>query len=172
MDPIFIHAMWRTGSTYVWKKFRDQPQYRAYYEPLHESLGTARPVGRLLPAALAATRTRGRNRGLRHPDLDRPYLDEYPLRWWAGGVRHFKTKFAQERYWLDPDDVDADLLRYISSLVSFAARKAKRRSSSSIVRFFVRRGSRKIYRPPISCCCAGPSTFGARLPRLATAHFS
>ena len=38
LRPIFIHAMWRTGSTYVWKKFRDQQQYRAYFEPFNEYL--------------------------------------------------------------------------------------------------------------------------------------
>ncbi|MBT8352562.1 MAG: sulfotransferase, partial [Deltaproteobacteria bacterium] len=33
--PIFIHALFRTGSTYLWRKFRQVEGFYCYYEPLH-----------------------------------------------------------------------------------------------------------------------------------------
>ena len=33
--PIFIHALFRTGSTYLWRKFREVKEFYCYYEPLH-----------------------------------------------------------------------------------------------------------------------------------------
>ena len=37
-DPIFIHAWWRSGSTYIWSKLRENKSCRCYYEPLHEKI--------------------------------------------------------------------------------------------------------------------------------------
>ena len=124
MNPIFIHAMWRTGSTYVWKKFRDQPQYRAYYEPLHEGLAVAKPIGRLLPPVAAAFSIGIRNTAMRHPKLDRSYLHEYPLRW-LGGMACFEQRFAYERYCLADDASDEPLRRYVAHLLAFAAAKGQ-----------------------------------------------
>lgn len=36
--PIFIHSMFRTGSSYLWKKLDAHRKVTCYYEPLHESL--------------------------------------------------------------------------------------------------------------------------------------
>ena len=36
--PIFIHSMFRTGSTYIWDKFNKHREITCYYEPLHEML--------------------------------------------------------------------------------------------------------------------------------------
>lgn len=36
--PFFIHALFRTGSTFVWNAFRGSRYHVAYYEPLHEVL--------------------------------------------------------------------------------------------------------------------------------------
>jgi hypothetical protein len=33
---IFIHSLFRTGSTYVWNTFRKNARYCCYYEPLHQ----------------------------------------------------------------------------------------------------------------------------------------
>lgn len=35
---IFIHSLFRTGSTYVWSKFREHKRTACYYEPLNEKL--------------------------------------------------------------------------------------------------------------------------------------
>ena len=38
--PVFLHCMWRTGSTFIFGKFRENPRYRCFYEPLNEALAT------------------------------------------------------------------------------------------------------------------------------------
>jgi len=110
--PIFIHAMWRTGSTYVWKKFRDQPQYRAYYEPLNEIL--ARPS----ESFLAAASTKAAEK-LRHPALKDFYFAEFPFTP-GGGVEFFEKPLSYERYSLEPDAEDEPLYRYINNLLAHA----------------------------------------------------
>ena len=122
MKPIFIHGAARSGSTYIWKKFRDQPQYRSYFQTLHPDLAWARPVGKLLPAGIAAARVNVRTEYLHHPNLDRAYFHEYPLRWLRGGVAHFDPVLSYERYWLDEHAKDEALRTYIQSLISFAER--------------------------------------------------
>ena len=115
--PIFIQAMWRTGSTYVWKKFRDDRNYHAYLEPLHEYL--ARPREEVCaaygPAATAA---------LRHPPLDQFYFDEYPFT--PAGVEYFRKSLSYERYCLGQTEEDEDLRRYIGNLNEYAARHGQR----------------------------------------------
>ena len=36
--PIFVHALFRTGSTFLWNALRSSHQHLAFYEPLHEEL--------------------------------------------------------------------------------------------------------------------------------------
>jgi hypothetical protein len=112
-DAIFIHAMWRTGSTYVWSKFREQAGYRAYYEPLNEALLYARPGHQTL------VQDHQSQRSLRHPLLHRPYFDEYPVRA-GGGLTGFDDKLPYARYCLSADDVDEPLTRYIDGLIAHA----------------------------------------------------
>jgi hypothetical protein len=112
--PIFIQAMWRTGSTYIWKKFREQPRYRAYYEPLHECLIYPRQE-------VQAASGPSKQVVLRHPPLDDFYFAEYPFT--AGeGTQYFLKSLSYERYCLDETDDDEDLRRYISNLIDYSAR--------------------------------------------------
>ena len=116
--PIFIHAMWRTSSTYLWKKFREQPQYRAYYEPLHELL--AKPREQVLSIG-----HQQRSSELRHPPIDKSYFAEFPFP--AGsGVRFFEKPLSYERYCLDEDDKDKPLHRYVANLLAYSERKKQR----------------------------------------------
>jgi hypothetical protein len=110
--PIFIHAMWRTGSTYVWKKFRDQPRYRAYYEPLHHMLVKPREVLRTdQPKSTAA--------GLRHPAIDDYYFAEFRFTE-KGGVEFFEKPLSYERYCLADGEEDEPLRRYLGNLIAYA----------------------------------------------------
>lgn len=116
--PIFIQAMWRTGSTYFWKKFRAQPQYRAYYEPLHELL--VRPREQALSAG-----AEHRAANLRHPSIHSPYFAEFPFAG-EGGVRFFEKPLSYERYCLAESEKDAALHRYIRNLIEHARRHKQR----------------------------------------------
>ncbi len=116
--PIFIQAMWRASSTYIWKKFRDQPRYRAYCEPLHEVLTHPREEVR-------------QNNGpdiwqnLRHPVNDEFYFAEFPFSP-AGGVEYFEKSFSFERYCLDETEPDEPLRRYIANLIDYAESHGQR----------------------------------------------
>lgn len=116
--PIFIHGMWRTSSTYVWRKFREQAGYRAYYEPLHERLVTSREE------ILSVDDVR-RAFQLRHPPLGQPYFAEFPLSR-KGGVEFFDKRLSYERYCLDEGDRDQALHRYIRNLIAYASQNRQR----------------------------------------------
>ena len=110
--PIFIHAIWRTGSTYIWKKFREQSRYRAYFEPLHEVLlRSQEEIDSLQPTSVTAR--------YRHPHIDRCYFAEFPFKR-RGGVEFFEKHFPYEEYCLDEAASYEPLRRYVGHLISLA----------------------------------------------------
>jgi len=114
-SPIFIHAFWRTGSTYVWKKFHETSEYRAYYEPLHEKLLTARrPADSASQASIAM-----KAKLLRHPEVSGSYFRGFPFHD-GGGVEYFEQEFPYRRYCLEPGAEDPMLYRYLANLISSA----------------------------------------------------
>lgn len=116
--PIFVQAMWRSGSTYVWKKFREQPQYRAYYEPLHECYSWPREQ---VQAAMGAEA----RAALRHRDVEEFYASQMPFTA-QGGVEHFRKALSYERYCLQEQDEDAELRRYVANLIAHAEGRGQR----------------------------------------------
>ena len=111
--PVFVHAMWRTGSTYIWHKFRSQKINRAFMEPLHEYLFDMQEQALRDFLPISITRT------MRHPDIDRYYFAEYVFSS-GGGLSHFEKYFSYQRYCLDPDTPDPHLEVYILSLLQLA----------------------------------------------------
>ena len=75
-SPVFVHSMFRAGSTYLFSVFRRaEEQYRCYYEPMHERVAwAASDVSRLTPASSEAPK-------LRHPQLNKPYFQELSESW-------------------------------------------------------------------------------------------
>jgi len=107
LPSVFLHSGWRTGSTYLWSKFRGAGNTLAYYEPFHEMLATL-------------TQSKAESHGdadwtSRHPRLDRPYMAEYvPLLRPDGGIEGYEESFAVARYFPDTgtgDDVQIAYLR-------------------------------------------------------------
>jgi hypothetical protein len=84
-NPIFIHSLFRTGSTYIWNKFRQNPKYVCYYEPFHHVLADVTKAG------IGSTLTTDFD-AVGHPRLDRYYLSEYErlLQENTPGVPYFK----------------------------------------------------------------------------------
>lgn len=111
--PVFIHAMWRTGSTYIWNKFREAAGFRAYCEPLHEQLW------RLRRRDFDAEQIQATNQILRHPLLKKHYFDELPFDA-EGRVPGFREEFTFDTYCLDADESNPDLAAYIQGLLDFA----------------------------------------------------
>lgn len=71
-ELIFCHSLWRSGSTFIFKKFRESDAgIWAYQEPLHEVALYARDN----PSALAVHVAKEGN-SFRHPVMEKPYFYE------------------------------------------------------------------------------------------------
>ena len=103
-EPIFIHAWWRSGSTYVWLKLRENASARCYYEPLHEK------IARLDLASVEAGPEAGISEALRHPSAKENYFAEFADLLRSGGLRYF-PELAYDRYFLTPGQADAGCRR-------------------------------------------------------------
>jgi hypothetical protein len=112
--PVFLHAAWRSNSTFYWSRFRAVPRTLCFYEPLHH--GLARLTHRRILGDGANTAE-----FLRHPTPDAPYFAEYaPLVRPMGGVRRYGEALAYERFHLAEHDAHAALQRYLSGLIQHA----------------------------------------------------
>ena len=119
MDPIFIHAWWRSSSTYVWAKLRQNESLRCYYEPLNERIAV------LTPATIEASPEVGVSLLLRHPVQTENYFAEY-RDLLASGTLGYTPDLAYARYLLRPDQSDIGLQAYLDGLISAASRAGRR----------------------------------------------
>jgi hypothetical protein len=91
---------------------------RAFYEPLHEQLGSLRrrQIARLRPGSWKSN----------HSETD-PYFQEYQplIRPGGRGVAGHERRFAFNRYFLDPGETDAPLREYVASLVAEAGAEGR-----------------------------------------------
>lgn len=117
-EPIFLQALWRTGSTYLFGKFRTRDELRCYFEPLHESL-FCKTREKLLTDYQAASKKFG------HNSISHNYYDEFNVRA-EGGVAGFKRRFTLENYVLGPDEDDPELEAYIQGLIDHAEENGQR----------------------------------------------
>lgn len=72
-QPIFLHALFRTGSTYLYQAFRRLgTDYTCFQEPVHEISAQAKHNSHLLNDAQDSAKAES----LRHPELNLPYFFE------------------------------------------------------------------------------------------------
>jgi hypothetical protein len=118
-DPIFVHAWWRSGSTYVWSKLRQNDSCLCYYEPLHEKMA------RFSAAAIDQPPDPEQSRFFRHPPQTKNYLAEYaePVR---SDSLHFSPTLSYDRFLLQAGKSDEELRRYIDGLVTAALAAGRR----------------------------------------------
>ena len=109
---VFIHALFRTGSTYFWNKFRTDGRFYCYYEAFHQILAQL-DDDKIdeWDIHLQSTASVG------HPTLSNSYLSEYrkllnPSR---PGVPYFKKSFSFDEFCHTGDNPDAR--KYIDFLV-------------------------------------------------------
>jgi hypothetical protein len=119
-QPIFIHAWWRSGSTYVWSKLRENKSCRCYYEPLHER------IAGLNLAAIKTDPDIRLSQALRHPVPKKHYFTEYAKLLRSGSLS-YSPELAYDRYLLQPAQTDGRLRSYLEGLISSAS-AAKRRA--------------------------------------------
>lgn len=70
-EPIFLHSMWRTGSSYLLSRFAAEERYLAFYEPFNGEIGSHR-LRRKARQDYATRREQ-----LRHPDAGDGYFAIY-----------------------------------------------------------------------------------------------
>lgn len=115
---VFLHGLWRSCSTYFWTKFRANPGWRCFYEPLHETL--------LHPDIARASRSNPSHpSALRHPPMSEHYFAEYDAAD-GDGVPGFQKRFTAENFYLSPDDEDQPLEAYFRRLMAHATANAQR----------------------------------------------
>src|SRR4026208_1945481 len=117
--PIFIHAWWRSGSTYIWAKLREDEALCCYYEPLHEQIADQSLTAIEVPPDKEASEN------FRHPVLKKNYFAEYAELLRSGELRHSK-EFAYSNYLLQPWQVDDGLRSYIEGLIASASNARRR----------------------------------------------
>lgn len=73
-QPVFVHSLFRSGSTYIFHAFRRAgSKYFCYHEPIHEIVLSAKDT----PENLLLLSGKGEEQQeLRHPEMDLPYFDE------------------------------------------------------------------------------------------------
>lgn len=72
--PVFVHSLFRSGSTYIFDKFRRHGGYTCFQEPFNEALLDARTDRASL---IDEGQTKDTRQALRHPELDKPYFQEF-----------------------------------------------------------------------------------------------
>jgi hypothetical protein len=112
-EPVFVHSLWRTGSTYLWQAFRRSGACCAYYEPFHENLALA-----MQPSAGNPTMSPQ----LRHPEIGEPYFAEYPLTE-SRMVPGYQSRFAFQAYCTDAAAEDREQQAYIQTLIDHAGER-------------------------------------------------
>lgn len=112
MSPIFIHSLFRTGSTYIWLKFRNSRERCCYYEPFNEVLSVlTNDISCELNESFAVD-------VLGHPQIRRPYFYEYEklLIDNIRGVPWFQKSFVADEFCFVSNT--NKLIKYINFLIS------------------------------------------------------
>lgn len=118
MDRIFIHAWWRSGSTYIWTKLREKDCCVCYYEPLHE---------KILYLTLDDVEGPGDveiSRAFRHPLQKKNYFAEYTELIRTNNL-HFSPALSYDRFLLLVDEKDEKLKFYLEGLLKAASAKQR-----------------------------------------------
>ena len=116
MDPIFVHSLFRSGSTYVFNAFRRSTAgYWCYQEPLNEY------VRHVASAPERLLEIDGHDASLlRHPLLERPYFWEfYQVRNAIAAL--FRKEFSYDGFFMAADNPSfGDLTGYLQRLIDSA----------------------------------------------------
>ena len=116
LSPIFIHSLFRSGSTYIFNAFRRADAgYWCYQEPMNEYLINVNGDAEKL-----LENTEGTVIALRHPHLNRPYYWEYfHIKDGLKGLFH--KSFSYDLFFVDPDEgFTDDQAKYFDALISYA----------------------------------------------------
>jgi hypothetical protein len=117
-NPIFIHSLFRTGSTYIWNKFRQQKNYHCYYEPFHQNLIF---LNRDNPDLWEFTKQVTDQ--MNHPPLEKSYTYEYfdLIKDSEEGLKFFKKSLSFDEFCFNRKNQAA--FKYINYLIENSGQK-------------------------------------------------
>lgn len=113
--PLFIHSSFRTGSTWLWSKFRELGETVAFYEYFNETLSDLRPEN------VTYLRPDGWRSG--HPETAPYFLEFLPII--SDGVDGYDRKMASEWFMPQGGALRGPELDYVRSLVQLGSRAGK-----------------------------------------------
>ena len=93
---VVVHSLFRSGSTYLFNKLRDNNCFYCYYEPLHHEIINIRK-----DTLDVWNVTRRRSHRMKHPHLKKPHFYEYGVAFKEGEDRlpHFDPRFSYNEYY-------------------------------------------------------------------------
>jgi len=118
-SPIFIHSLFRSGSTYLFNVFRrSEAGYWCYQEPLNERLvyNATKPGGFLVGVE-------GAHKILRHPELTKPHNYEYHVVS-DEVVKLFDKKFSYQQFFENSPEQLKEQNAYFHALINGAKGRA------------------------------------------------
>jgi hypothetical protein len=120
MKPVFIHSLFRTGSTYIWNRFRQNPGNCCYYEPLNQFLSEISKEKPYIWGFDSTATDRAR-----HPRITNNHLWEYEklLQPNKKGIPFFIKSFSFDRFC--NNSPNPDLKKYIDYLIDAAGAEGK-----------------------------------------------
>lgn len=111
-DPIFLHGLFRCGSTYFFDKFRSDQNIHCYYEPFHHVINQLRPDSIDIWAHSGKTSHR-----MKHPILIKPHFHEYLGAFEENQVKFFDKSLSYDRFYLSDHDTFDLEKNYIDHLI-------------------------------------------------------
>jgi hypothetical protein len=110
-SPIFIHSLFRSGSTYLFNVFRRSDSgYWCYQEPLNEKL-----IQRATETNGFLKSRQGVSEILRHPELNKPYFYEYHVVTDVI-VKYFQEAFSYDQFFDSGKDDFVEITTYLTAL--------------------------------------------------------
>jgi len=101
LSPIFIHSSFRTSSTWLWSKFRNQPDAWAYCEIFHEAIAGITIEN--------ARQLNYRSWDSNHPPTAPYFFEFFPLIQPEGGITGYNSSMAFERWFIPENGLSGTL---------------------------------------------------------------
>ena len=109
---IFLHSMFRAGSTYMFNKFRNYDTFWPHYEPLHHDLIKLKKESLdIWKYDKKATNV------MNHPELEKPHFYEFKFAFDnTASLPHYDTDFAYKEFF--NVSKTHELQKYINNLIN------------------------------------------------------
>ncbi len=119
LKPVFIHSIFRSGSTYLWNKFRGSGNFWSYHEPFHETMLNLEIKDQ---KEMFGNPLEEHIRLLGHPPTDKNYFWEYFTI--NKKVPAFRKGFTFDYFYIDENEDREDIENYIYFLIGHAPKRS------------------------------------------------